>query len=145
MTALSALKLITAKHNTATNPVLQRRNKLLKKIGDQIALATATMKGETYTQKRIRTVTDDDGHSATVEVPKRVRAWWWQQDNGKLALSIKYGSKTVALSAKANAVECATLKDVGDALALIQTAVLAGELDAQIESASQKLRDGFRK
>ena len=145
MTALAVLKLIVAKPNVAASPAQQRRNKLLKKLGEQMALANATLKGETYTQKRFRTVTNEQGQRVSVEVPKRVRAWWWLQDNGKLALSIKYGSKTVPLSAKANAVECASLQDVCDALKLIKNAVIAGELDAQIEAASVKLREGFGK
>jgi hypothetical protein len=145
MTALSALKLIAAKSSSTISPTQQRRNKLLKKIGEQMALAAATIKGESYTQKRFRTVTNEHGQRVSVEVPKRVRAWWWQQDNGKFALGIKYGSKTVPLSAKANAVECATLQDVCDALLLIKNAVLAGELDTQIEAVSVKLRVGFSK
>lgn len=145
MATLAALKLITAKQSTQISPIQQRRNKLLKKIGDQIALVTATINGEHYTQRRFRTVTNEHGDRVSVEVPKRVRAWWWQQDNGKFALSIKYGSKTVPLSAKANAVECATLQDVSDALQLVKNAVQAGELDAQIETASAKLREGFGK
>jgi hypothetical protein len=145
MATLTALKLITAKQTTQLSPTHQRRNKLVKKLGEQIALATATMKGENYTQKRFRTVTNEHGDRVSVEVPKRVRAWWWQQENGKFALSIKYGSKTVPLSAKANAVECQSLQDVADALLLIKNAVLAGELDAQIEAASAKLREGFVK
>lgn len=48
MTALAGLKLIAAKHNVAASPTQQRRNKLLKKIGEQIELANATLKGETY-------------------------------------------------------------------------------------------------
>jgi hypothetical protein len=145
MATLTALKLITAKQSAQISPVQQRRNKLLKKIGDQVLLVNATINGEQYTQKRFRTVTNEHGQRVSVELPKRVRAWWWQQDNGKFALSIKYGSKTVPLSAKANAVECATLSDVADALQLVKTAVLAGELDAQIEAASVKLREGFGK
>lgn len=145
MTALAALKLIAAKNTHNISPAQQRRNKLLKKIGDQIALVTATINGEHYTQRRFRTVTNEHGDRVSVEVPKRVRAWWWQQDNGKFALSIKYGSKTVPLSAKANAVECASLADVAEALQLVKTAVMAGELDAQIEAASAKLREGFGK
>jgi hypothetical protein len=145
MTALAALKLIAAKNTHSVSPAQHRRNKLLKKIGDQIALVAATINGEHYVQKRFRTVTNEHGQRVSVEVPQRVRAWWWQQDNGKFALSIKYGSKTVPLSAKANAVECATLADVADALQLVKTVVLAGELDAQIEVASAKLREGFGK
>lgn len=145
MATLTALKLITAKQVTQASPIQQRRNKLVKKLAEQMALATAALKGESYTQKRIRAVKDENGQSVSVEVTKRVRAWWWAQDNSKYALSIKYGSKTIALSAKANAVECETLADVVDALQLVKTAVLAGELDTQIEAASVKLRDGFKK
>jgi len=145
MATLTALKLITAKNTHSISPAQNRRNKLLKKIGDQIALITATQNGEQYAQKRFRTVTNEHGDRVSVEQSKRVRAWWWQQDNGKFALSIKYGTKTVPLSAKANAVECASLQDVHDALQLVKTAVAAGELDAQIEAASVKLREGFGK
>lgn len=145
MTALSGLKLITAKSTNNISPAQHRRNKLVKKISEQMALAAATVKGESYTQKRFRTITNEHGQRVSVEVPKRVRAWWWQQDNGKFALSVKYGSKTVPFSAKANAVECASLQDVCDALQLIKNAVLAGDLDTQIEAASAKLREGFGK
>jgi hypothetical protein len=92
-----------------------------------------------------RRVKAEDGSRTSVEVETAVRQWWWQQDNGKLALSIRYGSKVIALSAKSNAVECANYDELTAALATIRTAVEAGELDAQIETASTKLRDGFRK
>jgi hypothetical protein len=73
----------------------------------------------------------------------RLRPWWWQQEGGKLALVIRYGSKILALSPKSNAVECAALADVIQALKVVKAAVEAGELDAQITAASQKLREGF--
>jgi hypothetical protein len=41
------------------------------------------------------------------------------------------------------AVELAGEKDLVPTLELLKGAVLAGELDAQIEVASDKLRDGF--
>ena len=102
-------------------------------------------KGEHYAQRRFRTVKGADGSRTSVEVETAVRQWWWQQDNGKLALSVRYGSKPIALSPKANAVECANYDELTAALATIRAAVEAGELDAQIEAASTKLRDGFRK
>lgn len=145
MTALAALKLITVKSQYTASPVQQRRNKLLRKVGDQLDLVAAALSGESYTQKCFRKVTNEHGQRVSIEVPKRVRAWWWQQENGKYALCIKYGSKTIPLSPKSNAVECATLKDVCAALQVVKTAVLAGELDAQIEAASTKLREGFVK
>ena len=145
MATLAALKLISAKKSNAASPVQQRRNKLSKKIFQQIELAKAVASGEHYAVRRFRTVKGADGSRTSVEVETAVRQWWWQQDNGKLALSVRYGSKPIALSPKANAVECANYEELTAALATIRAAVEAGELDAQIEAASTKLRDGFRK
>lgn len=145
MATLAALKLISAKKTNAASPVQQRRNKLSKKIFQQIELAKAVAAGEHYAMRRFRTVKGADGSRTSVEVETAVRQWWWQQDNGKLALSVRYGSKPIALSPKANAVECSNYDELTAALATIRAAVEAGELDAQIEAASTKLRDGFRK
>jgi hypothetical protein len=141
--ALQGLKLITAKRQTAINPVQFRRNKLSQRVQEQIALAQAAVEQRTYTKQRHRSVKDSSGFRNTITTQVRVKQWWWTQDNGKLALSIRYGSKIIALSPKCNAVECSTLTDVVAALTTIKAAVDAGELDAQIAAASEKLREGF--
>ena len=46
---------------------------------------------------------------------------------------------------KSNAVEVNTITDLINALNVIKVAVEAGELDAQIDSASTMLRKGFTK
>ena len=143
MAALQGLKLITAKRQTAINPVQFRRNKLSLRVQEQIALAQAAVEQRTYTKQRHRSVKDSSGFRNTITTQVRVKQWWWTQDNGKLALSIRYGSKIIALSPKCNAVECSTLTDVVAALTTIKAAVDAGELDAQIAAASEKLREGF--
>ena len=143
MAALQGLKLITAKRQTAINPVQFRRNKLSQRVQEQIALAQAAVEQRIYVKQRQRSVKDSSGIRNTITTQVRVKQWWWTQDNGKLALSIRYGSKIIALSAKCNAVECSTLADVVAALTTIKAAVDAGELDAQIAAASEKLREGF--
>ena len=143
MAALQGLKLITAKRQTAINPVQFRRNKLSQRVQEQIALAQASLEQRIYVKQRQRSVKDSSGIRNTITTQVRVKQWWWTQDNGKLALSIRYGSKIIALSAKCNAVECSTLADVVAALTTIKAAVDAGELDAQIAAASEKLREGF--
>lgn len=145
MASIAALKLISAKKSTASSPVFHRRTKLCNKIDQQIELAKATARGEHYAQRRFRAVNGEDGSRTSVEVETAVRAWWWKQENGKLALTVRYGTKLIALSPKANAVECSNLEEVAAALATIRQAVEAGELDTQIEAASSKLREGFRK
>ena len=143
MAALQGLKLITAKRQTAINPVQFRRNKLSQRAQERIALAQAAVEQRIYVKQRQRSVKDSSGIRNTITTQVRVKQWWWTQDNGKLALSIRYGSKIIALSPKCNAVECSTLTDVVAALTTIKAAVDAGELDAQIAAASEKLREGF--
>jgi hypothetical protein len=145
MSTLNALKLSTAKKSLNTTPVVHRRNKLGKKLWEQIQLAQAHLAGKQFTTTRYQTVRDEDGVRRSVEVPKRVRAWWWNSDNGKIALNVRYGARVVELAKGKSTIEVAAPTDLIPTLELIKRAVEAGELDAQIESASIKLRDGFVK
>ncbi len=145
MSTLSALKLTAAKRSTGISPQVQRRLKLIKKIDDQIALAKALATGGTYTTSRFRTVKDDEGGSRSVEIQKKVRPWWFPTETGKIALSIRYGARVVEISKGKTAIEVASGDDLINALSVVRKAVDAGELDAQIETASIKLREGFGK
>ena len=145
MSTLNALKLSTAKKSLNTTPVVHRRNKLGKKLWEQIQLAQAHLAGKQFTKTRFQTVRDDDGVRRSVEVPKRVRAWWWNSDNGKIALNVRYGARVVELAKGKSTIEVAAPTDLIPTLELIKKAVEAGELDTQIETASIKLREGFTK
>ena len=80
-----------------------------------------------------------------MEIARRVRVWWWTTDTNKLALNIRYGARKLEIIKGKSAVEIATLADLVPTLELIKQAVEAGELDAQIEVAALKLREGFVK
>ena len=145
MSTLAVLKLSATKKSQSVTPAVQRRNKLNKKITEQIQLAKAHLAGTNYTSTRLRTIRDDDGIRRMVEVPKRVRAWWWNSDNGKIALNVRYGARVVELAKGKCTIEVAAPTDLIPTLELIKKAVEAGELDTQIETASIKLREGFTK
>jgi hypothetical protein len=145
MSTLAVLKLSASKKSQAVNPAVHRRNKLGKKIWEQIELAKAQATGNSFTTTRFRTIQDEHGIRRSVEVPKRVRAWWWTAENGKLAINLRYGARAVELAKGKTAVEVGTVSDLIPTLELIKKAVEAGELDAQIEAASVKLRQGFGK
>jgi hypothetical protein len=145
MSTLAVLKLSTTKKSQSVTPAVQRRNKLNKKIAEQIQLARAHLAGTSYTSTRLRTIRDDDGIRRMVEVPKKVRAWWWNAENGKIALNVRYGARVVEITKGKTAVEVATPNDLIPTLELIKKAVDAGELDIQLETASVKLREGFVK
>jgi hypothetical protein len=143
---LSTLKLTAARKLRAVPEVVKRRNKLLQKLGEQRALAEATMQGQHYAPKRLRSYTDaDTGNRVVKEMPVRIKPWFWTGEKGELLLAVQYGSKQIELSKGKTAVEVGDEKNLLNVLDVVISAVQNGELDAQIESASVKLRDGFKK
>jgi hypothetical protein len=141
---LAQLKLTTSKKPTHISPALQRRHKLLRRIDEQIALATAQLNGSTYTATRLRSYIDvETGLRKTAELPKTVKAWSFIADNGKLCVQIRYGARVLELARGKSAVEVSSTKDLVPTFELIKQAVLNGELDTQIEAASIALRKGF--
>jgi len=145
MATLATLKLVTAKKPTNQSPVVQRRNKLSSKVYEQIQLARAHSKGETYAPTKQKTVTNGDGQRVAVTVPKRVKPWWFVAENGKCCVSVRYGAKLLELAKGKSAIEVANPDALVEALEAVNAAVLAGELDAQIEAVSGQLRSGFLK
>jgi len=143
---LSSLKLTSAKRQLVQNPIEFRRQKLSNKLKEQVALATSMKNGETYTAKRLRTVTDSDGVRQTVEVTKRVKPIWFTQNN-KVLVQVKYGSKVVPLTSKGdkNSVEVSNADELIHVLERLEQAVLEGELDTQIAIASEGVRTRFKK
>ena len=87
----------------------------------------------------------ETGIRRQVETNKRVKPWWFTADNGKLAVSVRYGSKLLELAKGKWAVEVGAEKELVPVLEVLKTAVLDGELDDAIETASNKLRSAFGK
>lgn len=146
MTVLSALKLTAARKPTNLPQVVQRRNKIIGRIAEQMELAAAYANGTTHLFTKVRTITDKDtGSRKQVETSKRVKAWWFISDNGKLALTVRYGAKLLELAKGKYAIEVATPAELIDTLEIVRTAVENGELDDAIDSAANKLKSGFSK
>lgn len=146
MSALAKLKLINSKRCRTVSPIVNRRNKLVLKIQEQIELATAHKEGRIYAPKKLKTITNaDTGERRSIETMKRVKEWFWTAEGGKINFSVRYGSKVVELAKGKNAVEVGSTDDLIASLLLIKDAVTAGELDLQISAASEKLREGFHK
>ncbi len=76
MGSLSNLKFSTAKRSTHISPVMARRNKIVRRIWEQLQLAKAQAEGGTFAPVRAKTVTDSEGVRRSVDMPKRVRPWW---------------------------------------------------------------------
>ena len=146
MATLSTLKLSTAVKPTHVPAVQMRRNKLAKRLWEQSELARAQQAGTQFTTTKFRAIADPaTGLRKQVEVAKRVKQWWFTADNGKLALSVRYGARLLELAKGKYAVEVASEKELVPTLEIIKAAVLAGELDTAIDAASNKLRAGFQR
>ena len=124
-----------------------RRNKLATKLWEQINLAQSQLDGKLFVIMKFRSIKDSEaGLRKQVEVPKRIKPWWFQSETGKVCVAaVKYSSWTIELAKGKPSVEVASGYELVKALTSIKAAVEAGELDAQIETASASLRSGFRK
>ena len=146
MATLASFKLSTQQKATATSASQVRRSKLVKALQEQISFAKAQQSGAIYTAVKFRSIQDPEtGLLKIVETSKRVKQWWFATDNGKLALNVRYGARMLELAKGKFAIEIASEKELVPTLEALKTIAASGELDAQIEAASIKLRDGFTK
>ena len=146
-TVLSSLKVINAVKQVANDSTQFRREKLCKKLDEQINLAIAVSEGNTYTVKRQRNIKDkESGLTTTVEVNKRVRQWWFvNRDTNKVALQLRYGTKIIEFSKGKNAIEVNSGEELISTLEKLRVATMSGELDESINQASLLVRARFKK
>ena len=130
MTVLNSLKLVSyapANNNTAE---ATRRRKLVTKIEEQLALAA----NADYQPTKIKRVKDADGNVEKVEVAKRIKRWWNATTDGKINLTVRYGSKPVEFAKGKNAIELDSEEQVAATLLKVKEAVHAGEFDKLIDA-----------
>jgi len=146
MSGLTALKLVQAKREKGTSPQHARRQKLSTKLAEQIQLAKAQQSGTEFSSVRVRTVKDEaTGQNRKVEVPKKLKPWWWTDEKGKLCITVRYGARTLEIVEGKNAIETDSIADVIASLQVIRSAVDAGELDKRIDAVMGQVKAGFAK
>jgi hypothetical protein len=146
MSGLSALKFINSKRQQGNSPQHARRQNLCSKLDEQILLAKAEQSGQQFAPKKLRTIKDEaTGQSRKVEVPKKLKPWWWTDDKGKLCITVRYGARTLEIVEGKNAIETDNIADVITSLQVIRSAVDAGELDKRIDAVMGAVKAGFSK
>ena len=146
MSTLSQLKLTAAVKPRSLPDVQQRRNKLIHRIWEQVELAKAQIEGRIWTTTRYRSIKDPDtGLRKQLEVPKRVRPWWFVAEDGTVCINIRYGTKPLELVKGKTGIVVSSADDVVRTLELVKQAAAAGELDEQMAAASGSLKSGFRR
>ncbi len=146
VSTLNGLKLSTAKKPTHIPQIVFRRNKLSNKLWEQIQLAKSQLDGTSFVVKKFRSVIDKEtGLRKQVEVPKRLREWWFMNEQGKMCVSIRYGTQMIELAKGKYSIEVESAQALIKALEIVKQAVESGELDNQITNASINVRRAFDK
>jgi hypothetical protein len=126
--------------------IVIRRNKLSSRLWEQIQLAKGQMSGTPFVLMKFRSIKDKEtGVRKQVEVPKRIKPWWFQTEEGKVCVSIRYGSWIIELAKGKPSIQVDSGDDLVKALETVKIAVEAGDLDSQIELASSSLGSGFKR
>jgi Fe-S oxidoreductase len=135
MTYLAKLNLKTVQRNVVKDPVVARRDKLAAAIDEQLRVVAAALRGETHAVA-VKRWTEVDGKKVKVDGEKRVRAWFFEQDNGWY-VQCRYGSRVLSIMGKSNAVFVTKLDEVAGVLETFKAAALAGELDKAVMLATK--------
>jgi hypothetical protein len=114
------LKFVAAKKPVAIDATIRRRQRLVRRIDQQIAL--------------IQNVRDG--------MPPRT-SWVWANDESKFFVHIKYGNKIIELRKGMFAIECETVEMAGKALEAVREMALNGEMDDQIAKMAREIRVSF--
>lgn len=138
MSKLAGLKLVQVKRPVQLSPVLQRRSKMVARIEEQLQMARAKQAGNSYVPMQMHTIKDEQtGERKTVQIPKRLKEWWFITNEGKLCLNMKYGAKQVEFAKGRNAIELASGDELINTLETLKEIVNSGDLDLQIEAVSK--------
>ena len=140
---LNNFKFTDTKRPKNQPPVVQRRNKLISKLWEQLELAKAKHSGKDFVIKRYKNVKDLEGNIKSVEKPKRIKPWWFTSSTGALCINVFYGSKVLELASGKTAIEAANLENVIEVLELLKREAEMGIFDEAIEAASLQLRSRF--
>lgn len=145
MTSLASLKFTATKKPAQQPAIVQRRNKLSKKLFEQIEFAKAQRDGRHYAPTRLRRYKNaDTGLTQLMEAPKRIKPWWWTAPDGKVCLTVFYGSRPLSFGKGKASIEVGSADELLSVLEAVKKAVEAGELDAEIDAASGALKANFK-
>ena len=144
MSILKTLKLAAASPANPAASEYSFRDKMLRYLNEQKALAEAEIAGKPFNATRRVTRTNIEGEKIRVDAPRTVRKGWFTDASGKMFFQLRYGSRPIELAKGMNAVEVEGLADVPVMIDSIIEAIRAGELDAQLTAARDARRANFK-
>ena len=120
----------------------RKRIKLLRKLDQQIEAAQAEANDEEFLEEVRSWIRDEQtGEKCLVTKQRPVRKWWWQNQHGAWMISLRDGNRIIPLGDNQTSVEVGAADQMVSVLETLRNAVIAGELDQQLENliASRKV------
>jgi len=142
------LKVTNADRPRQLPVIVQRRNKLINALHDQLELelARAESEGREYLKSRRRHVKNPvTGEYAEAMVSRKPRAWYLTADDGKLYICLRYGTRVLELAKGKSAIEVGEKKQLVPVIEALKQAVAAGEVDQQLTTAGAEVSSRFAK
>jgi hypothetical protein len=137
MALLEKLKVVANPSNQQKTAEQLRRNKLIVKLQEQMALVEAELGGRAYNRMRWATAVNEEGNPSRVQRAVRIKRWWFKSASGSVLLTVRYGAKPLAISNGMTAIEVGKLEQLPETIQTVITAVDNGELDSEIATIAQ--------
>lgn len=116
------LKFAPAAKPTPISAEVQRRQRLISRIDQQIA------------------------HCEGLKAGQPIKASWvWMDEAGNYFVPIKYGRHPIELKKGMFSIQCKSIEECEQALSAVRSMVLKGELDDQISKIAVAIREKFGK
>ena len=129
MNLLKELNLTPIKKTTGRNPIVLRRESLIKGIDKQLAICESLL--------------TDNEFARDHQTGRKIPSWFWLDDSGNYYLSINYGKQPMELSKGKFSIICTGLKQVKSSLETVKSSVLKGDFDTVLDKRSKVIRSNF--
>jgi hypothetical protein len=133
MTQLKSLTFAPLPRLSAADPVINRRNKLIVRLQQQIALA----QDPNFSLTRQKWIADETGVKQLRSLPKKVQPWWRIDLTGAVALTVRYGAKPIEFAPGKAAIAVGKKEKLIPTIETVIAAVQAGELDTVLATMSK--------
>ena len=130
MKLLKELNLTPVKKTVGRNPIVQRRESLIKGIDKQLSICESLISDNEFAR---------DHHTG-----RKIPSWFWLDDSGQYYLSINYGKQPLELSKGKFSIICDSVESVQSSLNLVRESVQMGDFDKQLEKRSKVIRSNFK-
>jgi len=129
MNLLKELNLTPVKKTTGRNPIVLRRESLIKGIDKQLSICESLL--------------TDNEFARDHQTGRKIPSWFWLDDSGKYYLSINYGKQPMELSKGKFSIICDSIEIVRSSLWSVKNAVKMGYFDKILAKRSTIIRSNF--